>query len=294
MLHVSLRQLEYIVAVGKAGSLSVASNLLNVSQPALSVAITQVETRLGEPLFLRRKGSSTTLTPFGRAFIKDAEALLATAAQLERPGAVSHRRQTRVSIGLLDELAPRWMAPILALLRTKFPDCDVRARSVSFGTLSEDLLSGRIDIGLTYDLGLDSSFSRDVIVRAAPWAWVMPDDELAGRPGVTLAEIAHRPLILSDQDLSIQHMMGLFRSIGATPTVRHRAGSIELLRSLAANGEGTGISYTNPAGLVSYDGKPIARVRIEDQIALEPVVLVHAGTQISPLPQIRSAIQCLA
>lgn len=294
MLHVSLRQLEYIVAVGKAGSLSVASNLLNVSQPALSVAITQVESRVGELLFLRRKGSSTTLTPFGRAFIKDAEALLAAADQLERPGALSRRRQMRVSIGLLDELAPRWMAPILALLRTIFPDCEVRARSVSFGTLSEDLLSGRIDIGLTYDLGLDSSFARDLIVRAAPWAWVMPDDELARRPGVSLAEIADRPLILSDQDLSIQHMMGLFRSIGVAPKVRHRAGSIELLRSLAANGEGTGISYTNPAGLVSYDGKPIARVRIEDQIALEPVVLVHAGRQLSPLPQIRSAIQSLA
>lgn len=294
MLHVSLRQLEYVVAVGKAGSLSTAAAELRVSQPALSVAITQVEERVGEILFLRRKGVAITLTAFGRLFLDEAEALLAQADALERPGRLSAKKQASVTLGILDELAPRWLAPTLVLLRTSLPDTEIRTRAISFDLLAEALLSGRVDIGLTYDLGLDATFQRDLLMHAAPGIWVPPDDALAARSDVSLEDIADRPLILSDQDLSIRHMLGLFRRVGLTPVVRHRAASIELLRSLAANGEGTGLSYTNPPGLLTYDGKPITRCAISDRFAIEPVVLAYVGRQPSPLPEIRRAVQSLA
>ena len=93
MLHVSLRQLEYVVAVGRAGSLSAAAEALHVSQPALSVAIASVEGRVGEVLFLRRKGVAISLTAYGRIFMSEAEALLAVAQRLEHPGGLSQRQQ---------------------------------------------------------------------------------------------------------------------------------------------------------------------------------------------------------
>jgi DNA-binding transcriptional LysR family regulator len=294
MLHVSLRQLEYVVAVGKAGSLSVAATQLNVSQPALSVAIAQVEERVGAPLFLRRKGVAILLTAFGRLFLADAEALLAKAEELERPGGLTLRKQAVVTLGILDELAPRWLAPILVLFRETFPDIEVRARSVSFDTLTEALLSGQVDIGLTYDLGLDATFERDTLLRVSPWIWLRPNDALANRRTVSLDDIADRPLILSDQDLSIQHMLGLFRRIGKTPVVKHRAASIELLRSLAANGEGVGLSYTNPTGTLSYDGRPVSKVSVSDPEAEEPIVLTYIAPQAEPLPQMLASLQQLA
>jgi DNA-binding transcriptional LysR family regulator len=290
MLHVSLRQLEYILAVGRAGSLSAAAVELRVSQPALSVAITQVENRIGAPLFIRRKGVAITPTAFGRMFLKDAAAILKDAEQLERPGALSKRRQARVTIGVLEELAPAWLAPILVMLTAAYPRTEVRALAVSFEALTSVLLSGQIDIGLTYDLGLDASFNRDVLFRAGPWIWTNPDSELARRSTITLADIADRPLILSDQGLSIRHILGLFQAIGLNPVVKHRAASIELLRSLSANGEGLGISYTNPPGSMTYDGRQVARVRISDPHAIEPIVLVSTGTQPAPIAELRASM----
>lgn len=116
------------------------------------------------------------------------------------------------------------------------------------------------------------------------------NDVLAGRKEVTLAEIKDRPLILSDQGLSIRHMLGLFRAVGGMPIVRHRASSIELLRSLAANGEGVGLSYTNPIGTATYDGSAVERLKVVDDFALEPVVLAYIGAQLNPLQDIRAAI----
>lgn len=294
MLHVSLRQLEYISAVGKAGSLSAASEQLRVSQPALSVAIAQVESRLGERLFIRRKGVAVTPTAFGRLFLKDADALLADAHRLERPAALSSRKQAHVRLGILDELAPFWLAPILVELKTAFPEAEVHPLSASFEVLTGALLSGQIDLGLTYDLGLDATFQRDLLVQVAPWIWVQPNDALAHRVDVFLRDVADRPLILSDQGLSIRHMLGLFHKIGVTPQVKHRAGSIELLRSLAASGEGTGMSYTNPPGSITYDGKSVVRARICDAIAVEPIVVTYLGNQPDPIPQMRATILRLA
>ena len=290
MLHVSLRQLEYVVAVGRRGSLSAAAEALNVSQPALSVAIAHVERRLGQVLFLRRKGVAIAPTPKGRLFLKEAEALLEGAARLERLGEAPAPAQSRVVLAILDELAPRWLAPILALVRTSFPQTEMRALTLPFERLAEALLSGQAEIGLTYDLGLDASFHRDLLMSAVPRIWVTPDDALAGCDTVSLTQIADRPLILSDQALSIQHMMGLFRRIGATPHIRHRAASIDLLRSLAANGEGTGLSYTHAAGTVSPDGLPITNVPISDAFAAEPIVLTCLAALPEPLNQIHSAI----
>lgn len=293
MLHVSLRQLEYIIAVGKAGSLSAASEQLSVSQPALSVAISQVEHRVGEQLFIRRRGVAVIPTAFGRLFLKDAEALLADAERLERPGALSRRKQVRVTLGILDELAPTWMAPVMGELRSVFPDTEFHAVSASFETLTGALLTGQIDLGLTYDLGLDATFQRDLLMRVTPWIWVPLEDELATRPSVSLRDIADRPLILSDQGLSIRHMLGLFKKIGMTPLVKHRAASIELLRSLAANGEGTGLSYTNPPGSITYDCKPVARTMVSDPMAVEPIVLAYIGPQPEPLAEMRVSISRL-
>ncbi|WP_406871912.1 LysR family transcriptional regulator [Aminobacter sp. P9b] len=293
MLYITLRQLEYVVAVARAGSLTVAAQQVNVSQPALSVALSQVEDHLRQKLFIRRKGAPVTLTGFGRLFLADAEALLADAARLESPGGLGQRRLQRIMLGVFDDLAPAHLAPLLRLLRARFPEVEIRTRVATFEGLAESLLGGDIDLALTYDLGLDASFHRELYAQVSPQAWFQPDDPLAKASEVTLADLADRPLILSDQGLSIRHMLGLFRSIGVTPNIVHRAASTEVLRSLAANGEGVGISYTNPVGTLSYDGKPLARVPIADAQAREPIVLVFCGEQPAPLPEIRAAIMAM-
>lgn len=298
MLYLSLRQLEYAVAVAEAGSLTLAAQQLNVSQPAISVAISQVEARLGQRLFCRRKGAPVVATAFGRLFLADAAALLAEATRLEDPAAMAGRRLTQVRLGIFEDLAPRWLAPLLGRLRVGFPEVTVRPLVARFEELAEAVLAGRIELALTYDLGLDASFRRELFRRVAPQAWVAPGDPLAERAGVELAELATRPLILSDQGLSIRHMLGLFRGLGLVPRVAHRAASVEVLRSLAAHGEGVGISYADPAGELSHDGRPVRRVPILDAAAAEPIVLVSAGQLPEllpeplpePLPAIRAAI----
>ena len=294
MLYLSLRQLEYIRAVHQTGSLTEAARLLNVSQPAISVAISAVETRLGQQVFHRAKGARATLTPFGRAYVAEVDALLSHAGALEDPRRQSARQMARLVIGCFDDLAPQLLAPVLHHLRTALPGLDIRVRAADFATLATGVATGEIDLALTYDLGLDAGVDRITLFEKHAYAFLAQDDPLADLAHVTLADIAARPLVLFEEGVSIRHMLHLFAALGLRPHVAHRVRSLELMRSLAANGEGVGISYTCPPGDQSYDGKRLHSRAIMDQSAAEKVILaVPAGLGLAPRAEIIATIRAM-
>ncbi|WP_171232635.1 LysR substrate-binding domain-containing protein [Ruegeria sp. HKCCA4812] len=277
MLYISLRQYEYICAVGRHGSLSAAAQHLNVSQPALSTALTRVEAHLGYPLFVRRRGAAMALTPQGRTFIDQAEVLLKNAARIET-SVTSAPGTSRLRLGCFTDLAPFLLAPALQLLRDTFTDINLTYVAGSFEGLLNGLMDGQIDIAITYDLTMDAGFARTKLFDSRPKALMSPDHPLATTTEATLAALEGYPLILSSEGLSAQHILGLFRQNGLRPTVAHRAASLEIQRSLAAHGEGIGISYTSPPSSVSYDNKHLVSVPIANPDTAESVVLARHGT----------------
>ena len=63
-----LNSIEYVYAIYKERSFTKAAEKLYVSQPALSLAITKLEKRLGYPLFERR-GKECVPTEYGEKYI---------------------------------------------------------------------------------------------------------------------------------------------------------------------------------------------------------------------------------
>lgn len=276
MLSITLRQLEYAVAVRRAESVTLAAERLHVSQPALSVALAQIEAHLGKPLFLRRPGGPMLATGFGRAFLDRAEAVLADMALLTETAAAP------VTLACFEDLAPLILAPLLARARAHCPEIRITPLVAGFEVLADHLARGRADLAITYDLGLDAGFARQEIARLGPHAVLAADHPLAGRPSLSLADLARQPLILADQGLSVGHMRALFTRAGLTPQIAHRAASLELMRSFAANGLGVGLSYTRPAPAQSYDGQDLVARPVDDAGPGEPVVLVRHRA--NPLP----------
>ncbi|NVO57096.1 LysR family transcriptional regulator [Rhodobacteraceae bacterium B1Z28] len=277
MLYISLRQYEYVCAIGRHGSLSSAAQHLNVSQPALSTALTRVEAHLGYPLFIRRRGAAMALPPQGRRFIEQAEDILNKAARLET-SATATQGATHVRLGCFIDLAPFHLAPALHQLRNALPDVSVTYVVDGFEGLMTGLIDDQVDIAITYDLGMDAGFVRQTLFESRPHAILSPDHPLARACQVTLSELERHPLILSNEGLSAQHVLGLFRRNGLSPTVAHRAASLEIQRSLAAHNEGIGISYASPRNTLSYDDRRLVSLPISNPDAPEAVVLARHGT----------------
>ncbi|MBS0563043.1 MAG: LysR family transcriptional regulator [Proteobacteria bacterium] len=271
MLSITLRQLEYAVAVVRAESVTLAAERLHVSQPALSVALGQLEAQLGKALFLRRPGGPMLATGFGRGFLERAEAVLAEVARLTETA----DEAAPVTLACFEDLAPLILAPLMALARQVSPAIRVTPLVAGFEALADHLARGRADLAITYDLGLSAEVERQEIARLGPHAILAASHPLAARDRLTLADLAGEPLILADQGLSVGHMRALFTRAGLVPQIAHRAASLELMRSFAANGLGVGISYTRPAPGLSYDGQPLATRPLAGAGPGEPILLAR-------------------
>lgn len=271
MLSLTLRQIEYAVAVARHGGMSAAASALHVSQPALSVALQQLEAQVGQALFLRSPGGRLQPSPFGHRWLRQAEAGLRMMGQLGDPARLE---EESLRLVVFEDLAASCLAPLLTQAARDCPGLRIEPRLMGFEDLLRALHEGRADLALTWDLGLDREIDRRTLARIPPHAVLAADHALAGRPALSLTDLADQPLILTDQGLSIGHMRALFARAGLTPQIAHRTETLDLMRSFAANGLGVGLSYTNPAARLSQDGRPLVTRPISDAGA-EALVLAR-------------------
>ncbi|WP_194842568.1 LysR substrate-binding domain-containing protein [Endozoicomonas sp. OPT23] len=81
-MHITLRQLEIFRAVAQSDRVTAAAESLYISQPAASMALSELEKHLG-PLFDRHSGASMTLNDAGRALLPMATEMLDRAGEIE-------------------------------------------------------------------------------------------------------------------------------------------------------------------------------------------------------------------
>jgi DNA-binding transcriptional LysR family regulator len=276
MLLVTLKRIEHAIAAYDHAGVTAAARALNVSQPSLTVSISQLESELGCPLFIRRKGHEIKPTSFGRSFFREAKILIRQANALMASAKPHTEISGNITFGCFEDLAPFHLANIVARMSLEYPGIVVNCSVSGFDTLASRLIQGTIDVVLTYDLGLSSQVERIPVSSTKPYALVAKAHRFASLSSITLKELASEPLILTSQTFSWQHMLTLFNAQDLEPVVGFKASSIELQRSFVGNGLGVAISYARPFALESYDGKPLHMLEIDDELPTQRILLAHA------------------
>ena len=275
MLSLTLRQLEYAVAIHRHGGLTAAAEALHVSQPALSVALAQLEHHLGQPLFLRRPGGPMVPTGFGSDWLDEAALQITGLTTL-----MTGPKRAPLRLAVFEDLAPALLAPLLA--HASHNALNLQARPMGFAALAEALKAGGVDAAISWGLGLPAGLATLELARIGPQALLAEAHPLAAKPALLLADLAGEPLVLTDQDLSIAHLQVLFHNAGVACHIAHRCATLDLMRSFAANGLGIGLSYTQPAPRISHDGRPLTLRRVLDA-GTEPVVLAFPAAAPAPI-----------
>ncbi len=275
MTRFTLRQLHYLIATARYGSLTAAAEALHVSQPSISTAIAQIEDFFERPVFVRQRGSGISLTAFGQTVLSRAKTVLAGVEALEALADDGNAPHGEFVLGCFEDLAPYCVPPILARIGSKYPGISVIVREAGFDQISRHLDDGVADLAISYDLGLDNQMTRIVLCELGPQALLPADHPLAGKESVTLAELAREPLILTDQAQSWQHVLELFQMHGVRPQKAVRTGSFELQRGMVANGLGVAMAYSRPFSNFSYDGRALVRRPIADPLPLQRILLAY-------------------
>jgi LysR family nitrogen assimilation transcriptional regulator len=147
----NLRRLKYFVKIVDVGSLTQAADLLHIAQPALSQQLATLEGEVGQQLLLRAK-KGVTPTEAGKVLYRHAQLILRQCDQaVVDMHAASRGLSGSVSIGLAPgTLAATLAMPLLRILRARHPGI-VPYLNENYGTtLSELIMSGRMDLGVLY------------------------------------------------------------------------------------------------------------------------------------------------
>jgi molybdenum-dependent DNA-binding transcriptional regulator ModE len=124
----TLRQLSYFIAAAETGSITLASKRANISQPAISTAISHIERELNVQLFLRHHAQGLSLTPAGRTLLRETKQLLKQAEGLYSAAAdISHQMRGELTVGWFSTLAPIVMPELVQSFLKAFPDTQVRS-----------------------------------------------------------------------------------------------------------------------------------------------------------------------
>jgi LysR family hydrogen peroxide-inducible transcriptional activator len=148
ILPVSLRQLQYVVAVAELASFGRAAEACHVSQPSLSAQIAVAERALGVQLF-ERTGRRLRVPPAAAPLIAQARRILMAAGDLQeiaRQQADPFRGTLR--LGVIPTICPYLLPDLAPALAREYPDMTVDWSEERTARLVEQLKEGAIDAAL--------------------------------------------------------------------------------------------------------------------------------------------------
>ena len=263
MLRYSLRQLEYLVAVGEEGSVARAATRLKVSQPSVSAAVAKLEDQLEVQLFVRHHAQGVSLTPQGSRLFAAARNLLHHAEEFQRqPASTSGGLAGTLHIASFVTLAPAFMPALIAGFNEPYPNVAVAISEGRQDELIQGLRQGQFETALCYDVDLPEDLRVMPLASFDPYVLLPGGHPLANEAAVSLRDLRNEPMILLDVAPSRAYFLGLFRAHGIEPRIGFSSPSLELVRGLVGRGLGFSLLVTRPFGDRTYEGAPLAARRI--------------------------------
>ncbi len=257
----TLRQLEYLVAVGRAGSITLAAEGLNVSPPSISTAIAQLEAEFGLPLFVRKHAHGMSPTQSGREMIREAALALAAAGRLTELAAQYRGTvKGRLNIGCLLTFAQILVPQLRRSFITRYPEVEFHQSETHQAALIDGLRDAALDVALTYDLALPGDLEFIELASLPPFVMLPAAHPLGQRASLSLSELEEVPLILLDLPLSADYFLSFFEKASLKPRIVDRSRDMAVVRSLVANDFGYSIANVRPQSNRAPDGKALAYV----------------------------------
>lgn len=235
----TLRQLQYALAVARFGSFRKAAQACAIAQPSLSAQIAQLESALGVVLF-ERLPRGVTVTEAGRAVLERAEQTLLAADDLVN--AAERRRDPEggtLRVGVIPTVAPYLLPEIMPLLRKRYPRMQFLWVEEKTEPLLARLQAGALDAGI---VALDEELGEleHAELGRDPFLLAVPAGHRLARAGAP-AQLEHLDgetvLLLDDGHCFRDQVLSFCQRAGADEA-SVRATSLSTLAQMVAGGAG--------------------------------------------------------
>lgn len=274
-----LKDQKYMAALAGEGSLTKAAQRLQISQPALSKWLGDLEQKLGMTLVIRTR-KELIFTEAGQIYLDGCRACLETALEIRRDlDALSRNAKQSIILGGSPIRGAQAFAKIYSDFRRRYPDTGLEFVSDKNPVLKKMLSDGQITMSLlgAMETSLPNleylKFMDEELLLMLPKGHPLSYDYRALPPNrpypvIDLAMLAGTPILSSASETSYGDMvLALYRNAGLESNIIFRSNVVPLLYEMVLNGVGAAMlpdSYYNPDDGISV-------------YSLSPRIIVYQG-----------------
>ena len=215
---------------------SQAAEALNTTQPAVSLAVKELESHYDVALF-ERMNRRVYLTPAGEALLATAQDVLRGFQEAEET--LGQGRPLALRVGANVSFGEAGLAQVLGRFRQEHPQVRLRALVANSDKIQSLLAENQLDVGIVDGLGVSERlraqplYQEDLVLAAAPGRFPAP---------ATVEELAALPLLLREPGSGLRSSVDrVFSQQGLAPQPLLESTSTAALAQAAKAGLGVAI-----------------------------------------------------
>lgn len=276
------RQIETFRAVMLCGSASRAAQLLDITQPAVSRAIAELEKSVGFALFDRTRGrlfptveASLLFAEVDKAFI-GLDKLRAEAARIRDFGAGTIR------IASLSALGATLVPSAIGTFQKKHPGILLTLQIHPSAVVRELVVNGSFDLGLAADEVDLTGVAHQTFGRSEGMCALAPGDPLAHKAWIDAGDLDGRNFVaLAPEDRARQRLEAILGPAGIRPRIVVETPSSSTVCALVLAGVGLGV--VNPAAAAGFSERGLVLRPFKPAIEFRNLLLFRGDAKQSRL-----------
>ncbi|MFB9269165.1 LysR family transcriptional regulator [Bradyrhizobium erythrophlei] len=283
----TIRQLRALSAVQAAGSITAAANRLNLTQPAVTLQLRNLQALAGMPL-IQRTGDGIVLTDAGAHVLALVERIEAALLDCEQSlDLIAGRSGGRVSMGAVST-AKYFVPYAIAAFSRRFPKIEVMLRIGNREEIRDALRGYDLDIAIMGQPPADVDVEMRPLGRHPHFIVAAADHRLARRRHVAPIELADETFITRERGSGTRMLMEqFFLKAELTPKIGMEMDSNETIKQAVMAGLGVAFISQHTVFHELEDGRlvvlkvkglPVIRqwhaIRRADKILLPPAQAV--------------------
>ena len=249
---------------------------MEISQPAVSIQVQDLEKSLGVPLFHRR-AKGLQLTEIGETVYGYVHRIFGLSSELEEAvQAIRGLKSGHLTIGASTTPGEYILPVAVGRFRRRYPDIEVELKISNTRSIVSQIHQRELDIGmigsaLEGDEALETStYVMDEIVLVAA-----PDHPLATGTSIDLQQVMDAGLVIREiGSATRQTAEECFAHMGVIPRITMELGSNQAVKLAAESGVGVGVVSRFGIGAEVKAGllKPL---QVKDWECIRPLTLVY-------------------
>jgi DNA-binding transcriptional LysR family regulator len=204
--HATLRQLQIFLVAAEHGSFVRAAQALHLTQPAVSMQMSQLAESVGIALFEKR-GRNLVLTQAGRTLLPYAERMAQTLREAgEAIDALQGLRHGTLKIALVT--TTRYFMPrLIAHFRGQHPQIELDVSIGNRDSVIAQLDSDHVDLAIMGRPPTHMPVVAEVFAKHPHGVIAPPEHPLASKKRVAPSKIAHEPFLAREAGSGTRHAM---------------------------------------------------------------------------------------